>query len=287
MKKRQCPPRRTLFNAGMTVLLHLSAMFTCSLLLFLVGYICFRGIPGISWQFLTTSESILKGTVGILPAICNTLYVIAVSLIIVLPLGVGAAIYLTEYARNRKLVSAIEFATETLAGIPSIIYALVGTIIFCESLGLGKTLLSGSLTLVIMTLPTVIRSTQESLKTVPMSYREGALGLGSGKWHMIRTVVLPSSMDGIVTGCILSIGRIVGESAVLMYAAGMSTAMQNFSSIENFMRSSGATLSVALYVFAKERADFAAAFSIATILLLLTVLINFAASFAAKKLRRQ
>ncbi len=287
MKKSQLSPRRRIFNNGMTALLYLSAILTCALLLFLIGYICAKGLPGISWQFLTTAESILKGTIGILPAIYNTLYVIIVSLIIVLPLGVGAAIYLTEYARNRKLVRIIEFATETLAGIPSIIYALVGTIIFCESLGLGKTLLAGSLTLVIMTLPTVIRSTQESLKTVPQSYREGSLGLGSGKWHMIRTVVLPSSMDGIVTGCILAIGRIVGESAVLMYAAGMSTAMQNFSTIETFMKSSGATLSVALYVFAKERADFATAFSIATILLALTMIINFAASLAAKKLRRQ
>ena len=287
MKKSQLSPRRRFFNAGMTVLLILSALLICALLLFLIGYICYKGIPGISWQFLTTAESVLKGTVGILPAIYNTLYVIIVSLVIVLPLGIGAAIYLTEYARNRKLVAAIEFATETLAGIPSIIYALVGTIIFCESLGLGKTLLAGSLTLVIMTLPTVIRNIQESLKTVPQSYREGALGLGSGKWHMIYTVVLPSSIDGIVTGCILAIGRIVGESAVLMYAAGMSTALQNFSTIENFMKSSGATLSVALYVFAKERADFSTAFSIATILLALTVLINFAASFAGKKLRRQ
>lgn len=270
----------------MSALLLASAAITCALLVFLIGYICYRGLPGITPAFLTTAESVLQGTVGILPAIYNTLYVIVLSLLIVLPLGVGAAIYLTEYAHNRKLASAIEFAAETLAGIPSIIYALVGTIIFCESLGLGKTLLSGSLTLVIMTLPTVIRNTQESLKTVPQSYREGALGLGSGKWHMIRTVVLPNSMDGIVTGCILSIGRIVGESAVLMYAAGMSTAMQNFSSLEGFMKSSGATLSVALYVFAKERADFAAAFSIATVLLFLTVLINFAASFTAKKLRK-
>jgi len=287
MKKSQLSPYRKVYNTGMMILLCLSTVLTCALLVFITGYICCKGIPGISLEFLTTSESVLKGTVGILPAIYNTLFVIILSLIIVLPLGVGAAIYLTEYARNRKLVAAIEFATETLAGIPSIIYALVGTIIFCESLGLGKTLIAGSLTLVIMTLPTVIRNTQESLKTVPQSYREGSLGLGSGKWHMIATVVLPSSMDGIVTGCILAIGRIVGESAVLMYAAGMSTAMQNFSTIEGFMKSSGATLSVALYVFAKERADFAVAFSIATILLILTVLINFTASFAAKKLRKQ
>jgi phosphate transport system permease protein len=277
---------RRAYDIVARILLYLCAGVTCSLLIFLIGYICYKGIPGIDWTFLTTAESVLKGTMGILPAIYNTLYVILVSLIIALPLGVGAAIYLTEYARNRRLVGIIEFATETLAGIPSIIYALVGNIIFCVSLGLGKTLIAGSLTLVIMVLPTIIRTTQESLKTVPQSYREGSLGLGSGKWHMIRTVVLPSSVDGIVTGCILAVGRIVGESAILMYTVSMSTAMQDFSNIANFMKSSGATLTVALYVYAKERADFAVAFSIATILLVLTVLINLAASLAGKKLKR-
>ena len=277
---------RRAYDIVARILLYLCAGVTCGLLIFLIGYICYMGIPGINWTFLTTAESVLKGTMGILPAIYNTLYVILVSLIIALPLGVGAAIYLTEYARNRRLVEIIEFATETLAGIPSIIYALVGNIVFCVSLGLGKTLIAGSLTLVIMVLPTIIRTTQESLKTVPQSYREGSLGLGSGKWHMIRTVVLPSSVDGIVTGCILAVGRIVGESAILMYTVSMSTAMQDFSSIANFMKSSGATLTVALYVYAKERADFAVAFSIATILLVLTVLINLAASLAGKKLKR-
>ena len=277
---------RRAYDIVARILLYLCAGVTCGLLIFLIGYICYKGIPGINWTFLTTAESVLKGTMGILPAIYNTLYVILVSLIIALPLGVGAAIYLTEYARNRRLVEIIEFATETLAGIPSIIYALVGNIVFCVSLGLGKTLIAGSLTLVIMVLPTIIRTTQESLKTVPQSYREGSLGLGSGKWHMIRTVVLPSSVDGIVTGCILAVGRIVGESAILMYTVSMSTAMQDFSSIANFMKSSGATLTVALYVYAKERADFAVAFSIATILLVLTVLINLAASLAGKKLKR-
>ena len=277
---------RRAYDIVARILLYLCAGVTCGLLIYLIGYICYKGIPGINWTFLTTAESVLKGTMGILPAIYNTLYVILVSLIIALPLGVGAAIYLTEYARNRRLVEIIEFATETLAGIPSIIYALVGNIVFCVSLGLGKTLIAGSLTLVIMVLPTIIRTTQESLKTVPQSYREGSLGLGSGKWHMIRTVVLPSSVDGIVTGCILAVGRIVGESAILMYTVSMSTAMQDFSSIANFMKSSGATLTVALYVYAKDRADFAVAFSIATILLVLTVLINLAASLAGKKLKR-
>lgn len=286
MNQRLSASRR-LYDVVARILLYLCAGLTCALLVFLIGYICYRGIPGISLSFLTTAESVLKGTMGILPAIYNTLYVIVVSLVIVLPLGVGAAIYLTEYAHNRRLVELIEFATETLAGIPSIIYALVGNIIFCVSLGLGKTLLAGSLTMVIMVLPTIMRTTQESLKTVPQSYREGALGLGSGKWHMIRTVVLPSSIDGIITGCILAVGRIVGESAILMYTVSMSTMMQDFSTVANFIKSSGATLTVALYVYAKERADFAVAFSIATILLVLTILINLAASLAGKKLKRQ
>ena len=286
MNQRLSASRR-LYDVVARILLYLCAGLTCALLVFLIGYICYRGIPGISLSFLTTAESVLKGTMGILPAIYNTLYVIVVSLVIVLPLGVGAAIYLTEYAHNRRLVELIEFATETLAGIPSIIYALVGNIIFCVSLGLGKTLLAGSLTMVIMVLPTIMRTTQESLKTVPQSYREGALGLGSGKWHMIRTVVLPSSIDGIITGCILAVGRIVGESAILMYTVSMSTMMQDFSTVANFIKSSGATLTVALYVYAKERADFAVAFSIATILLVLTILINLAAALAGKKLKRQ
>ena len=284
--KNSLSPSRRAYEITMRTLLYGSAFLTCALLLLIIGYICVKGIPGISWQFLTTEESVLNDTVGILPAIYNTLFVIFVSLIIVLPLGVGAAIYLTEYAKSRRLVTAIEYATETLAGIPSIIYALVGVIIFCTTLGLEKTLIAGAFTLVIMVLPTVIRTTQESLKTVPQSYREGSLGLGSGKWHMIRTVVLPSSVDGIVTGCILAVGRIVGESAVLMYTAGLSTAMQDFSSISEIMKSSGATLTVALYVYAKENANFAVAFSIATILLGITILINLAASFAGKKLKR-
>lgn len=279
-------PRRGLFNAVLRLLLWLSAALTGGLLVAIVCYVCYRGLPGLSWQFLSSAESILQGTAGILPSILNTLYVIILSLLIVLPLGVGAAVYLTEYARSRRLTAMIEFAAETLAGIPSMIYALVGVILFCTALGLQKTLLAGSLTLAIMTLPTIVRATQESLKTVPKAYREGALGLGAGKWRMIRTVVLPSSIDGIVTGCILAAGRVVGETAVLMYTAGLSTAMQDFSTIQGLMKASGSTLTVALYVYAKERADFAAAFSVATVLLFLTVLINLAASLAGKCLRR-
>ena len=278
---------RRVYNGTMRVLLYFSAAVTCLLLLFLIGYILYRGLPGVNLEFLTTQESILQGTSGILPAIQNTIYVIIATLIIVLPLGVGAAIYLTEYATNHKLVAAIEFATETLAGIPSILYALVGMLVFGQVLGLGRTLLAGSLTLVIMTLPTIIRTTQESLKTVPQSYREGALGLGAGKWHMIRTIVLPSSVDGIVTGCILAIGRIVGESAVLMFTAGMSTSLQNFFSPGGLTDSSGATLTVALYVYAKERADFDMAFSVAVVLLVITLVINLAAKLVGKRLRKK
>lgn len=279
---------RRVYDRGMRSLLWLSAGITCALLVFLMGYILWRGIPQLNWQFLTSSESVLKGTLGILPAVCNTLYVVCVTLCIALPLGVGAAVYLTEYATNHKLVSAIEFAAETLSGIPSILYALVGYLAFCKTLGLGYSLLAASLALAMMNLPTIIRTTQESLKTVPQSYREGALGLGSGKWHMIRTVVLPSSIDGIVTGCILAVGRIVGESAVLLYVGGMGNAMNDFfASPDKFLHSSGATLTVQLYVFAKERAMMDPAFAVAVVLLVLTLTINLAAKAAGKKLRQK
>ena len=280
---------RRAYNTGMRALIYIAAAIVVALLIFLLGYILYRGLPNLTPQFLTSEESVVRDIQGIGPAIVNTIYVIIATLIVVLPLGVGSAIYLTEYATNHKLVSAIEFATETLAGIPSIIYALVGVLVFAESLRLGKTLIAGALTLVIMTLPTVIRTTQESLKTVPQSYREGSLGLGSGKWHMIRTVVLPSSIDGIVTGCILAIGRIVGESAVLLYTVGMSMQMQNFfrNGLESFFSASGSTLSVALYVYAKVRADFDLAFSVAVVLIVITLVINLAANLVGKKLKKK
>ena len=281
--------RRKAYNTGMRTLIYIAAAIVVALLVFLLGYILYRGLPNLTWEFLTSEESVVRDIQGIGPAILNTLYVIIATFIVVLPLGVGASIYLTEYATNHKLVSAIEFATETLAGIPSIIYALVGVLIFAESLRLGKTLIAGALTLVIMVLPTVIRTTQESLKTVPQSYREGSLGLGSGKWHMIRTVVLPSSIDGIVTGCILAIGRIVGESAVLLYTVGMSMQMQDFfrNGVESFFSASGSTLSVALYVYAKVRADFDLAFSVAVVLIVITLVINLAANLVGKKLKKK
>ncbi|BDE88784.1 Phosphate transport system permease protein pstA [uncultured Flavonifractor sp.] len=289
---------RRVYDRTLRGLLYLCAGLTCALLLFLIGYIFYRGLPHITWELVSTQESILNDTTGILPSILNTVYVVVVTMLVVLPLGVGAAVYLTEYASNRRLVAAIEFATETLAGIPSIIYAMVGVLIFSQFMSLGKTLLAASLTLVILTLPTIIRTTQESLKTVPQSYREGSLGLGSGKWHMIRTVVLPNSIDGIVTGCILSVGRIVGESAVLMFTAGMSTTLNRFfvwngdlgaslaQTWQGLTQSSGATLTVALYVFAKERAQFDIAFAIGAILMIITLLINLCAKLVGKKLKK-
>ena len=276
---------RKLTDHLLRAILCVSAALVCTVLLIMVATVVWRGAPHLTWQLISSEESILRGTAGILPAIVNTLVVVALSLSIALPLGIGTAVYLTEYAKNRKLVSLIEFASETLAGIPSIIYALVGVIIFCTSLGLQKTLLSAALTLSIMILPTVIRTTQESLKTVPQSYREGALGLGAGKWHMIATVVLPSALSGIITGCILSIGRVIGESAVLLYTAGLSTAMQNFAP-GSFFSASGATLSSALYIYAKERSDLNTAFAIALLLLILTALLNFATETIGKRLKR-
>lgn len=267
-------------------LLWLSAGAVSALLLALAGYAGFRGAPELSWRFLTGQESILGGTAGILPSVVNTLVVIAVSLAVVLPVGVGAAVYLTEYARNRLFVEGAAFAAGVLSGVPSILYTMIGALVFCDKLGLQKTLLAGSLTLSIMTLPTVLRTTQESLKAAPLSYREGALGLGAGKWPMIRTLILPASVDGIVTGCILAAGRVVGETAVLMYTAGLSMVMQDFSSLQSALDASGATLSTALYVYAKERADFGAAFAVATVLLFLTAAINSLAAAVGRRVRR-
>lgn len=275
--------KRKLWNSGVKALLYLASGLTVVLLLFLIGYIFYRGIPYLSWELLSTQTSYIRNTIGILPNIVNTLYIILVAMVIVLPLGVGAAIYLTEYARNRKAVAALEFATETLTGIPSIIFGLVGMLLFTQLCGFGAGILAGGLTLVMMILPTIVRTTQESLKTVPQSYREGALALGSGKWHMVRTVVLPNAVDGIVTGCILALGRIVGESAALLFTAGFGLKLNGFF---KSLRTSSATLTVALYVYASEQGKIDVAFAIAVILMLLTLAINFAAAFAGKKLKR-
>ncbi len=272
--------------AGLNVLMYLSAGIICLILVGIIGYILYRGLPYISLEFLTSKPSLIRDTVGILPNILNTVYIILITLTIVLPIGVGAAIYLNEYAENKSKVRIIELATETLAGIPSIIYGLVGMLIFVQFFSLGTSILAGSLTLVIMTLPTVIRTTQESLKTVPDGYREGSLALGAGKWYMIRTVVLPSAIDGIVTGCILSIGRIVGESAALLFTAGMANEVL---SIADAIKpgNAGSSLTVALYMYAKERGEFEIAFSIAAILLVLTFVINMSAKLTAKLLKKK
>ena len=278
-------PSRRLWNQFFTGAVWVAALFVILLVVGIIGMVLVRGLPHVNWTFLTTTSSILRGTKGILPAIINTLYIILLTLVIVLPLGVGAAVYLTEYATNRKLIAAIEFTNETLAGIPSIIYGLVGMLVFAQALGFQTSLLSGSLTLVIMTLPTIIRTTQESLKTVPVGYREGAMGLGAGKWHIIRTIVLPCSIDGIVTGCILAIGRIVGESAALLFTAGAAQIIAN--NIIEAYGSNGASLSVLLYLRAFENGDFDSAWGIGAILLVLVLIINIAARLAKKHLRQK
>ena len=276
-------PRRQAYDRCLRALLYLCAGVTCALLIFLIGYIFYRGLGNISWELLSSQTSYLKNTIGILPNILNTLYIIFVAMIIVLPLGVGAAIYLTEYASNKKMVELIEFATETLTGIPSIIFGLVGMLFFLQLCGWKAGIKAGGLTLVIMILPTIVRTTQESLKTVPQSYREGSLALGSGKWHMVRTVVLPNAVDGIVTGCILAVGRIVGESAALLFTAGFGLVLNSFLGALN---SSSATLTVALYVYASERGETGVACAIAAILMILTFFINMAANLAGRKLRK-
>lgn len=266
-------------------LIWLAASMICLILFGIILCILLKGLPHISWKLLTSKPSLLNETMGILPNILNTLYIILMTLVIVLPLGVGAAIYLNEYAKNKKAVRLIELAIETLAGIPSIIYGLVGMLIFVQFCSLGTSLIAGALTLVIMTLPTIIRTTQESLKTVPDSYREGGLALGAGKWYMIRTTVLPSAIDGIVTGCILSVGRIVGESAALLFTAGMANEVLGILEAVTPGKA-GSTLTVSLYMYAKERGDFDTAFAIAAVLLILTLLLNLSAKFAAKKLKK-
>ena len=268
----------------MRVLMWSATAITAALTLFLLGYVLIKGLPNITWELLSTKPSYLQGTVGILPDILNTIYMILTTLLFVLPLGVGAAIYLTEYATNKRLVGMIEYAAETLSGIPSIIYGLFGSLFFCQFMDLDKSLLAGSLTLVIMNLPTIMRTTQESLKTVPQSYREGAFGLGAGKWRVIRTVVLPNCVEGVITGCILSVGRIVGESAALLFTAGFAHALNNF---KDALLSSGSTLTVALYVYATEDGNFEVAFAIAAILMILTLLINVSAMLIGKYFERK
>ena len=275
--------KRKLWNRSVKAAVYAASILTAALLVGLIGYILYRGVPNLSWELVSTQTSYIRGTIGILPNLANTVYIIIVAMVIALPLGVGAAIYLTEYSPNRHLTALIEFAAETLTGIPSILFGLVGMLLFVQKLGLGAGILAGGLTLVMMILPTIVRTTQESLKTVPQAYREGALALGAGKWRMIRTVVLPSAVDGIVTGCILAIGRITGESAALLFTAGFGLKLNGFL---KSLKASSATLTVALYVYASEQGKIDVAFAIALILLALTLIINLGANLAGKRLRR-
>lgn len=285
MDKREFSARRRIWGGTMRGLMLLCAAVTCALAVFLIVYVLVKGVPNLSWQLLSTKPSYLDGSIGILPDIITTVCTVLTTLLVVLPLGICAAVYLTEYAANKRVVAVIEYAAETLSGIPSIIYGLVGQMFFCQFLGMKKSLLAGAMTLVIMNLPTIMRTTQESLKTVPQSYREGAFGLGAGKWRTIRTVVLPGCVDGVLTGCILAVGRILGETAALLYTAGFAHTLYN--SLRATLEGSGATLSVALYVYAKEQGEFDVAFAIAAILMALALLINLAAMLTGRYFKKR
>ena len=274
--------KRNLYVWSVRLLMWFAVGITAALTAYIVGYVLIQGIPNLSWEFLSTKPSYLADTIGILPDILNTVYIVIATLAVVIPLGVGAAVYLTEYASNQKVVGIIEYAAEALSGIPSIIYGLVGMLMFSNNF--GTCLTAGALTLAIMNLPTIMRNTQESLKTVPQSYREGAFGLGAGKWRVIRTVVLPNCLDGVVTGCILSVGRILGESAALLFTAGFAHSLNGF--FEG-LSSAGATLTVALYVYAKEQGEFGVAFAIAATLMVLAFGINLAASAVTKHFQKK
>ena len=284
MKKNYLSKKRRGYIGLMKTLMGLCAGITCAVTLFIIIYVLCKGLPHVSWNLLSTKPSYLGDNIGILPDILNTLYMILATLIVVLPLGVGAAVYLNEYAANKRVVGIIEYAAETLSGIPSIIFGLVGMLFFCQFLDMKTSLAAGAMTLVIMNLPTVMRTTQESLKTVPDSYRECAFGLGAGKWRVVRTVVLPGCVDGVVTGCILSVGRILGESAALLFTAGFAHTLNG---LINGLKSSGCTLTVALYVYAKEQGEFDVAFAIAAILMIMTLLINFSADAIGRAFKKR
>ena len=285
MDKHQFSARRRIWGGTMRGLMLLCAAVTCALAVFLIVYVLVKGVPNLSWQLLSTKPSYLDGSIGILPDIITTVCTVLTTLLFVLPLGVCAAVYLTEYAANKRVVAVIEYAAETLSGIPSIIYGMVGQMFFCQFLGMKKSLIAGAMTLVIMNLPTIMRTTQESLKTVPQSYREGAFGLGAGKWRTIRTVVLPGCVDGVITGCILAVGRILGETAALLYTAGFAHTL--YGGLRETLESSGATLSVALYVYAKEQGKFEVAFAIAAILMVLALLIDLAATLTGRYFKKR
>ena len=284
MKQKALSPARKFYIGTMKFLMLLCAGITCVITAAIIVFVLVKGVPCISWNLISTKPSYLGGNIGILPDILNTLYMILATLIVVLPVGAGAAVYLNEYAKSKRMVKVIEYAAETLSGIPSVIFGLVGMLFFCQFLDMKTSLAAGAMTLVIMNLPTVMRTTQESLKTVPQSYREGAFALGAGKWRVIRTVVLPGCIDGVVTGCILSVGRILGESAALLFTAGFAHSLND---LINGLKSSGCTLTVALYVYAKEQGEFDVAFAIAAILMIMTLIINFLADFLGRMFKRR
>ena len=276
---------RKIKNFFLYGLIYLCVALSIIVLVGIIGYVFAKGIGSVNWGFLTQVTSVLKGTVGIAGNIVNTLLIIVITMLIATPIGVGSAIYLNEYAKPGKIVNTIEYATETLSGIPSIIFGLFGMMFFVETLNLGYCILSGSLTLILMVLPLITRNTQEALKTVPDSYRSGAIGLGAGKWHMIRTILLPSAMPGIVTGVILAIGRIIGESAALLFTAGSANMLcKSFAGFFKKILQSGGSLTIQLYLSATAQGDFDTAFGIATVLLVLVFLINLLTKSLARKL---
>ncbi len=283
MTNTQFALQRKFYNNFLRIVMILSITLVAIFIVLFVGFILYKGLPQINWKLISTKPSYISESIGILPDILNTLYVIFTTLCVVLPLGLGSAIYLNEYARNKKIIAAIEYTSECLSGIPSIIFGLVGMLFFCQFLGMKTSLLAGSMTLVIMNLPIMMRTIQESLKTVPQSYREGAFGLGAGKWHVIKTVVIPQCIDGIITGSILSVGKILGESAALLFTAGFAHALNNF---VEALTASGSTLTVALYVYAKEQGEFEISFAIAAILLIMTFIINTLATVLGKRMKR-
>ena len=277
--------KRKIIDTFLRFLIYLCAGFSVVLLVGIIVYVLVKGLSTVSWSFLTSVTSVLNGTVGIAGNIVNTILIVLMTMVVAIPIGVGSAIYLNEYAKPGKIVTLIEYATETLSGIPSIIFGLFGMMFFGEKLGFGYSLLTGSLTFILMVLPLITRNTQEALKTVPDMYRNGAYGLGSGKWHMIRTILIPSAMPGILTGAILAIGRIVGESAALLFTAGSAKLLpKGLMGLLNKPLQSGGTLTIQMYLSATSEGDFDTAFGIAVVLLVIVLAINLGTKALTKRL---
>ena len=282
MAKRRRPKEKLLY-----ALIYLFSIAILAMVIYFIAYILWKGLPMLKWSFLFTAPNPIENTIGILPAIINTLYIILLSILISVPLGVGGAVYLNEYAKNKTIIRIIEFTTETLAGIPSIIFGVFGYVFFCTALNLKVSLLSGALTLTLMVLPTIVRTMQEALKAVPKSYREGAAGLGTTKWHTIRTILLPSAMPGLITAIILAIGRIVGESAALILVSGGSAIYMPRGNFFEQLMGSGATLSVELYRYAYSRGLNDVGFGIAAVLLIIVLILNLTTRLISRKLEKK